>query len=78
MVKYEDGCVGCGLPCLYESCPHYRVERHYCDKCDDYAVAEIDGEELCEEHANKQLTNWFDELSISEKCEALGVDYNGE
>lgn len=75
MVKYESECVGCGFPCLYESCRYYKVEKHYCDRCNFPAIAEIDGEELCKEHANEQLNKWFDELLISEKCEVLNVDY---
>lgn len=33
MIKVESDCYDCDLPCLYKSCPHYKVTRCYCDKC---------------------------------------------
>ena len=75
MVKYESECVSCGLPCLYEQCRYYRVERHYCDECNDAAVVKIDGEDFCRECANEKLNEWFDDLSIKEKCKVLDVPY---
>ena len=51
MIKYEDQCVDCGLPCLGSSCPYRNVEVHYCDHCDEELYEDIyvvDGEELCE------------------------------
>ena len=33
MRRYETECVSCGLPCLYEGCPYYKVEHFYCDRC---------------------------------------------
>lgn len=49
MVKYESECVDCGLPCLHEGCPYYKVERHYCDECEvsDCDIYEYGGRELC-------------------------------
>ena len=48
MVKYEDECVCCGLPCLGNSCPNRNVPRYYCDECgDDTQLYEYDGQELC-------------------------------
>ena len=51
MVYYESDCVSCGLPCLYESCPYYRVKRFKCDKCgeEDIKLYHYDNEEICEE-----------------------------
>lgn len=51
MVKIENDCVSCGLPCLGDACPLRRVEHRYCDKCGDEVGIEyydVDGEELCE------------------------------
>ena len=53
MVKIENHCVDCGLPCLGDSCRNRNVEVHYCDKCDeelphDGIYETDDGEELCE------------------------------
>ena len=39
MIVVEDGCVDCGLPCIYEACPHYKVLRYYCDKCGETVVS---------------------------------------
>lgn len=48
MLKYENECVDCGLPCLGNSCPNRRVPRYYCDKCGDEAkLYYFDDEELC-------------------------------
>ena len=53
MVKTENQCVDCGLPCLGSSCPNRNVKVHYCDKCNDKLsydeMYEVDDEELCEE-----------------------------
>lgn len=50
MVRTENDCVDCGLPCLGNACPHKNVEHRYCDECgDDISVYyDVDGEELCE------------------------------
>lgn len=34
MVRTENECCDCGLPCIYESCPFWAVSRLYCDECD--------------------------------------------
>ena len=33
MIKTENECVDCGLPCLGKSCPYTHVTRIYCDRC---------------------------------------------
>lgn len=51
MVKKQNDCVDCGLPCLGDACPYRNVEHRYCDHCDDEISGEyydVDGEELCE------------------------------
>lgn len=49
MIKYENECVDCGLPCLGSSCPNRNVKRIYCDKCGDEAehIYYFDDQELC-------------------------------
>lgn len=49
MVRTENECVDCGLPCLYESCPNWAVIRLYCDECDDECdvLYWFDNEQLC-------------------------------
>ena len=56
MIVIEDGCVDCGLPCIYEACPHYKVIRYYCDKCgDDNDLYYWDGYQLCADCVLDQL-----------------------
>ena len=33
MIKYENDCVSCGLPCLGNECPNRHVPHYYCDRC---------------------------------------------
>lgn len=49
MVRYENDCVSCGLPCLGDSCPNRHVKHLYCDRCDDECekLYDYDGEQLC-------------------------------
>ena len=49
MIEYENNCVDCGLPCLYDSCRYYREKHLHCDRC-GYEVDTLylyDGEQLC-------------------------------
>lgn len=48
MIRIENECVDCGLPCMGSSCPYQNVERHYCDKCGDEEVLyNFNGGEYC-------------------------------
>ena len=49
MVRIESECRDCGLPCLYESCPHYKVVIYECDCCHDegFNLYHFDGLEMC-------------------------------
>lgn len=48
MIRYENECVDCGLPCLGNSCPYRNVPHHYCDKCGfEEDLYYFDDEELC-------------------------------
>ena len=57
-MKYtESDCVDCGLPCLYDACPHYSVTRYKCDECgeEDVTLYELDCVELCIDCVKKRL-----------------------
>ena len=58
MTTYENQCAGCGLPCLFEGCRHYRVPVLICDGCGEEkdALYEFDGGELCLDCVAKRLT----------------------
>lgn len=58
MIRYESGCVECGLPCRYEACPNYKVRVLECDSCheeSDKLYIGVSGRELCAECALKEL-----------------------
>lgn len=73
--RIENHCVDCGLPCLGSSCPYRKVPVDYCDQCDgEGAEYRIDGEDYCEDCVKEYLQEVFDDLTISEKAEALEVN----
>lgn len=48
MVKTENECCDCGLPCTYESCQYWAVTRLYCDECEEEnQLYWFDGQQLC-------------------------------
>jgi hypothetical protein len=48
VVKTENECCDCGLPCIYEGCQHYQVTRYYCDVCGcEDVLYEWDDQQLC-------------------------------
>lgn len=58
MVKFENECVDCGLPCLGSSCPYRNVKHYYCDECGEEGELGIfEDMQLCQEchwkHAEK-------------------------
>ena len=48
MIKYENECVDCGMPC-FSSCRYKNVMRMYCDRCGEEVdeLNETHGEQLC-------------------------------
>ena len=59
MVKRENRCVDCDLPCQGDACPYRNVEVFYCDDCDEElphnGIYDVDGEELCEDCLKKKF-----------------------
>ena len=56
LVKYENGCVDCGLQCTGHHCPNYNVSHYYCDICNEEAQLYVyNGQELCLECIESQL-----------------------
>lgn len=50
MTRTESECVKCGMPCLLDACPNYRVTRYYCDECGtEEKLYKHDGKELCKD-----------------------------
>ena len=48
MVRIENECCDCDLPCIYESCPFWAVKRLYCDECEEEnQLYWFDDQQLC-------------------------------
>ena len=51
MMKIENDCVHCGLPCMGDSCKYMNVPHYYCDECGDECyedeMYELEDQELC-------------------------------
>lgn len=74
MIKYENQCVNCGLPCIYEACRYYKVPVCYCDACDEeYAEYKVEDEDLCEYCVRNLCRELFNDLSLKEQAEILGI-----
>lgn len=56
MIKIENGCVDCGLPCLGDMCPNRRIKMCYCDNCGGDAAYQINGKDYCVSCA-RQVSN---------------------
>ena len=66
MVKFENDCVDCGLPCLGDSCSLRSVKHLYCDECETEVSTlyeYFDGRQLCRECCIEEL---FNELEVIE------------
>ena len=57
MIKEQSNCQQCGLPCLKDNCPNYRVKTLICDKCEDevYVLYAGPHKEVCIECAVGEL-----------------------
>ena len=75
MLRVENQCVDCGLPCIHNACPYYRVPVYYCDICgNEDAGYTIEGQDYCEDCAKEYLKDAFNNLTVSEKAKALDID----
>lgn len=76
MKRIENQCVGCpkDMGCIGNACPYMNVTFYECDNCSEDAEYHIDGEDYCVHCAERYLLDIFDELTVMEKAEALGVD----
>lgn len=78
MIKYENGCVDCGLPCMGKTCKHFKIPVYYCDRCNleiQGAVYEKDGTHLCESCMIETAKENIEE--IFEECEDEILDLLG-
>lgn len=50
MLKIENNCVDCALPCIGDSCNYRNVKTLYCDSCSEELekLYEYKGDELCD------------------------------
>ena len=66
MRYYTSECCDCGLPCIYDSCPYYKVEHFKCDFCsaEDVRLYNYSGYEICE----NCLLEEFDIVEGSDNC----------
>ena len=56
MIKYENDCVDCGLPCMGSSCPYQNAPHWHCDECDrEVQLYYYDDRELCIDCIEKEL-----------------------
>ena len=65
MLKIENQCCDCGLPCEGDSCRYRNVPVFYCDKCKmdcGDEVFDVDGDVICEDCLKKRfaidIENW--------------------
>lgn len=77
MIKYEDDCVGCDLPCRGSSCSLRNIPRCYCDNCKKQTeIYDYDGQELCEECLKEEFKKEIDLIVdefFDELCDWLDV-----
>lgn len=74
MKDVVNNCVDCELPCI-SSCPYWKTKVYYCDSCGkEGAEYRIDGDDYCEDCAEKYLHDVFDDLSLMDKGDALNID----
>ena len=69
--RIENHCVDCPQGCI--NCGRRYVEVEICDAygCDDYAIYITDEGYFCENCLEKYLNKVFENLSLSEKIDAL-------
>lgn len=78
MIKCENNCVDCGLPCLGNNCPYSKQTIMVCDNCkaETDKLYDYEGEEYCNDCFDDILKDVFDELSVKEKAKILEIDFS--
>lgn len=78
MLAVENECVGCppGIGCIGDSCPYRNAAYNYCDECGDIALYRIEGQDMCEDCAERFLQECFDDLSMFEKAQAMDIQFD--
>lgn len=76
MLKIENHCVSCGLPCIGDDCPNRNIRVRYCDECgEEGAEYVLNDTDLCRECMERYLKDRFNELTIAEKLRLFTVPY---
>lgn len=78
MVKYENECVNCGLPCVGSACSYYKVPHYYCDNCHDETnnLHNFDGRQLCDYCLERIVDDMWIDMSLEEKAQLLDEDFS--
>lgn len=63
------------MGCLGIGCRYLNVEVTLCDRCGSDAIYNIDGDDYCEDCAEKYLTECFNDMSIEDRAKAVGADF---
>lgn len=74
---YISECVDCGLPCLGNSCPYYKVAHFYCDTCgassEDTDMYNFSNEDICNDCYEKKvkeilqdIEEWYEKNEYSD------------
>lgn len=70
MKKIENQCVGCDV-CY--GCGRKQVEVLICDECKNEAQYETSEGDFCEHHFEIMLNACWEDLTLEEKAELLGI-----
>ena len=58
MIKKENACVDCGLPCMGKNCPYRNITVLSCDICDNIVdeLYEYKTQQLCNDCVTKEIS----------------------
>lgn len=77
MIRIEDHCVHCDLPCMGKRCVYSKALFYICDTCEAYAkYEEQDGAMYCEDCFRQELSDRFSALPLYEQAELLHTIYS--
>lgn len=77
MVKYENECVGCDLPCAYGACSYYHVPHYFCDRCGEetHKLYDFDGEQFCYWCVDETIEEFWDSFDLEEKAKMIDMNF---